>query len=318
MVDFENTFYQWEYTIDGLLPNSIKLKQKVWLIKDELLLKSNKGKLKAYLLAKDGEQIDKESKLRHYLWLTSLLSCNTPKLINGGGMSITTEKELGKESNVSISLSIMDTPEKARIEIEQYVHKFIGFTRKIHDDFIDVINSNNFLLLALNYFYEAERKSIYNSEGFISAITCLEALFNENPSNIKYKLALRASYLMGLSGKNAIESFDNLKKFYDSRSKLVHGTGTLEEDKNSYLLLRYARQCIAIFLVLLKNSDRQKNNIKQRKEKLLKEIDIAMLDEEKREKLKKEINKGLKKFKFPIPRTFKGNCEYGEYSIMAW
>jgi len=51
------------------------------------------------------------------------------------------------------------------------------------------------------------------------------------------------------------------------------------------------------------------------KKNLLNEIDYAMLDESKRQKLHKEIDKKLKDFKLSIPRTFEGK---GQYRVTAW
>jgi len=71
-------------------------------------------------------------------------------------------------------------------------------------------------------------------------------------------------------------------------------------------------------LILLKNPQRQSIGGKKRKSELLKEIDMAMLDNEKRRQLKKEIANGLKDFRFNIPRTFEGESNGRPYRITAW
>ncbi|CAD7778107.1 MAG: hypothetical protein KIIPBIDF_00978 [Candidatus Methanoperedenaceae archaeon GB50] len=73
-----------------------------------------------------------------------------------------------------------------------------------------------------------------------------------------------------------------------------------------------------IFLILLNSKKRKEISKNKRKIELLKEIDHAMLDPEMRNSLKKEINKGLKDFKLPIPRTFEGEGKHGAYRVTVW
>jgi len=57
---------------------------------------------------------------------------------------------------------------------------------------------------------------------------------------------------------------------------------------------------------------------KERKMKILQEIDQAMLDIKRQKILRQEIKKGLKDFELKIPRTFEGTGELGIYFIKAW
>jgi hypothetical protein len=194
----------------------------------------------------------------------------------------------------------------------------LGFIGKLHDKYIAIVNENEFLAIALEYFHEAERKSIYSNEGYINAMISMEALFNEGPSDIKYKLAHRAGFLLGLSGIDPIDSFKKLKDFYNKRSKLVHGGGNLSHDPDRHLVSRYTRRAITIFLILLKNKERRKQKRTDRKTKILQEIDYAMFDEIRCKSLKREIKKGLRDFKLTIPRTFEGVGKNGKYRVTAW
>ena len=189
---------------------------------------------------------------------------------------------------------------------------------KLHDKYTNVVSENDFIEIAMDYFYEAEKKFVYSNEGFISAVISMEALFNEGPSDIKYKLSLRAAFLLGLCGIDPFEAFDKLKDFYNKRSKLVHGGGTLPHDPDRYLVSKYTRRSIIIFMILLKDEKRRNINKNKRKTEILKEIDHAMLNNEMRNSLKKEINNGLKDFKLTIPRTFEGEGEDGNYRVTAW
>ena len=99
-------------------------------------------------------------------------------------------------------------PEEAVVDIENYAHKFVGFIGKLHDKYIDVVSENEFIQIALDYFYEAEKKFVYSNEGFINAIISMEALFNEASTDLKYKLSHRAAFLLGLSDIDPIEAFE--------------------------------------------------------------------------------------------------------------
>lgn len=190
---------------------------------------------------------------------------------------------------------------------------FIG---RLHDKYIKVVEDNEFMKIALEYFHDAQKKFVFSDEGFISAMISLESLFNEGPSDIKYKLSHRASFLLGLSGVESVEAFEKLKALYNTRSKLVHGGGASSHDPDRGLISRYTRKAIIIFLILLKNEERRGVGKKRRKENLLKEIDHAMLDINGRTRLEKEIKKGLRNFELKIPRVFEG--EHGEYKVTAW
>jgi hypothetical protein len=146
----------------------------------------------------------------------------------------------------------------------------------------------------------------------------MEALFNEAPSDIKYKLTHRAAFLLGLCGINPIQAFDKLKDFYKKRSNLVHGVGELPHDPERHLASQYTRRCIIIFLILLQNPRRKEVGKSRRKNDLLLEIDHAMLNSEYQKQLKIEIKKGLKNFKLPVPRVFEGQGEHGHYRVTAW
>ena len=316
----KNQLYQWNFVIKGLIPHQVKLKRKVWLKKGELLLEKKGDKLHAYLLGDDTDTFhDEEERITPYLRISSLISNNASDLEGGGGVGINSKDELGTEPSFSVSISTSTCiPDEAVADIENYAHKFIGFIGKLHDKYIDVVSENEFIEISLDYFYEAEKKFVYSNEGFINAVISMEALFNEGPSDIKYKLSHRAAFLLGLCDIEPIEAFEKLKDFYNKRSKLVHGGGTLSHDPDRCLVSKYTRRSIIIFLILLKNEERRKVSRKKRKIEILKEIDYAMLNEDKRKSLKKEINKGLKDFKLTIPRTFEGRGEHGNYRTTAW
>lgn len=303
--------YQWNYVIEGLIPEQVRLKRKLWLKKDEILLEKKNEKLFAYVLGKEDDR--GEQRVVPYLWMSCLISSNAPELSGGSGASLASPDELGTVPLITATVSV-SLPDVAVGDIEQYAPKFIRFIGKLHDKYIDVVKENDFLAIALDYFYEAEKKFVYNNEGFISAMISMEALFNEEPSDIKYKLSHRAAFLLGLSGLDSLEAFEKLKVFYNNRSKLVHGGGNLKHDPDRYLVSMYTRRAMIIFMILLKNNNRRSKSVKKRKIEILREIDYAMLDEDRSKSLKNEITKGLKDFNLKIPRTFEGR----DYRVTAW
>ena len=313
----ENQLFQWGFVIRGLIPSEVKLKRKVWLKRGEILLDKKGGKLHAYLLGDESDAGKNEEKLAPYLWMSCLVSNKSPDLEGGGGVSIGAKEELGTKPVGSMSIGI-GLPDEAAAEIEHHAHKFLGFIGKLHDKYIDVVSENRFIEIALDYFYEAKKKFVHSDEGFISAMISMEALYNEGPSDIKYKLSHRAAFLLSLCEIEPIESFENLKDLYNKRSKLVHGDVSLTRDPDRHLISNYTRKSIIVFLILLRSEVRRKIGKNKRKINILKEIDYAMLDEDKRKSLKREISKGLKDFKLTVPRIFEGKGENGDYRIIPW
>lgn len=313
-----NQLYQWNFVIKGLIPDPVKLKRKIWLKKGELLLEKKGNKLHAYLLGDDNNRFSMGEEIVPYLWFTSLISSNTPDVEGGSGVGISSKEELGKAEIFSVSISMkQDFSDEAVAEIEKHAHKFIYTIRSLHDNYIEIVNSNEFIKRAMNYFYEAEKKFVYSDEGFISATISMESLFNEGSSDIKYKISHRAAFLLGFCGIDPIEAFEKLKSLYVTRSKIVHGDDSTKYDNNRDQITRYTRLSVIIFLILLNNDKRKNIKKDKRKSELLKEIDNAMLNDEMRKTLKKEINNGLKKFKLNIPRTFEVGGKDG-YRVTAW
>lgn len=309
--------FQTRYSIEGLVPKQVQLRKKIWLKKGEILLDKNGEELFAYVLydRNISNIFRTKEKIAPYLWVFCLISNNHLSLARKGAQSMSSRDELGTMKNISISIKEI-IPDEVVSQIENYAPKFLGFIGDLHDKYINIINENKFLSIALNYFYEAQNKSVYNDIGFINAMISLEALFNENPNDIKYKLSHRASFMLGLCDIDPVEAFETLNTHYKYRSKIVHGGSTLPHDPNTHLVTQYTRKTIIMFLILLNSKERHQIKKKQRKIELLKEIDYAMFDENKRKSLKQEIKKGIKDFRLKIPRIFEVVGKNGEY--VAW
>ncbi|MDT8421326.1 MAG: HEPN domain-containing protein [Desulfuromonadales bacterium] len=313
--------WQWKFIIKGLIPEQVKLKEKIWLKKGELFLEKKGNDLQAYLLGKEEDRFNRDEILADYLRFTCLISTNTPDIKDRGGVGLKSENEFGKDldhQNVTFSSIAVKMPDEVIPDIERHVPKFIDTIKNIHDKYNEVVSGNEFMEVALDYFYDAEKKFIYSNEGFISAMISMEALFNEGPSDIRYKLSHRAAFLLGFCDMDSIQVFEKLKEIYNKRSNLVHGRGDLKNDPDRGLVSRYTRRSIIIFLILLSSEKRNKISKKKRKEELLLEIDNAMLDNNACNLLKKEIEKGLKDFQLPVPRVFEGEGNHGHYRVTAW
>lgn len=310
---------QWNFEIEKLLPTQVKIKRKIWLKKGELFLEKKGERLNVYLLGDDEERFENDAKILPYLKFSSLLSSNAPILKGGGGGSLTSKKEFGKESRgLTISIGKTMWPDEAIKKVEKHAPDFLKQIRTITNRYDKIVKENQFLQIALDYFYDSETKFVYSDEGFVSVMICLEALFNDGPFDIKYKLAHRAGFLLGLRNFDSKDVFENLKNFYDYRSGLVHGGGPTTYDPDRYKISRYARLSTIIFAILLKNPKRKKISKKKRKKELLKEIDYAMLDISKRNVLQKEIEKSINDFNLKFPRTFENKKKKGGYRMTAW
>lgn len=310
---------QWNFEIEKLIPTQVKIKRKIWLKQGELFLEKKGERLNVYLLGDDQETFDNNQIILPYLKFSTLISSNAPTLKGGGGGSLQSTKEFGKKPmGFSTVLLPTEWPKGAIKKVEKHAPKFLKQIRAIHNKYEKTVKENQFLQISLDYFYDSETKFVYSDEGFISVMISLEALYNEASNDIKYKLAHRAGFLLGLTTFDSIEVFENLKQFYNYRSGLVHGGGPTKYDPGRHKISRYARFSIIVFLILLKNRKRKKISKKNRKKELLKEIDYAMLDITKQKLLQKEIKKSLKDFKLQVPRTFEGMGKNGRYRMIPW
>lgn len=132
-----------------------------------------------------------------------------------------------------------------------------------------------------------------DSTEFIDACISLEALYNEGPSDLRYKISHRLAFLLGLHGFDSIITFHNADEIYDKRSKLVHGHGHYPKWQYVEQARLYARSSCVCFLILCLNRfDKLPKN--DPKPELLKEIDEAMLEPNLRQALAKEITEGIK------------------------
>jgi hypothetical protein len=110
-----NQLFQWNFVSRKLIPDQVKLKRKVWLKRDELLLDKKGNDLHAYLLGNDTDGFLVDKKITPYLQISCLVSNNAPDLEGGSGTGISSKEELGTKPVLSASVSV-SLPEEAIAE----------------------------------------------------------------------------------------------------------------------------------------------------------------------------------------------------------
>ena len=79
---------------------------------------------------------------------------------------------------------------------------------------------------------------------FLSLMISLETLFNPADSELKYRISRNTAVLLGMGRTSAKDIFEDVKRLYNARSKLVH-TGKPEISQENQLQLRqYVRESI--------------------------------------------------------------------------
>jgi hypothetical protein len=142
--------------------------------------------------------------------------------------------------------------------------------------------NGQFLRVALSYYYQSGLPpAIPLEEAFVDATIGLEALYNESPQDISYKLASRGALLLSCTGQEK-NCFQTLKDLYNLRNNIVHGKGKTVEnaqvEKIRELLSKSIRPCLALGLEL-------------DKPKIIELIDQAMIEPSARQELIKEIDR---------------------------
>jgi Apea-like HEPN len=94
----------------------------------------------------------------------------------------------------------------------------------LFDKYGKLINRLPFLKISSEYCYRAQINQDVVEGPFVDAMICLKALFNEDPNNIRHELSMRSSFILGLNRFDTKETFKRLKKLYDLRSSIIHGS----------------------------------------------------------------------------------------------
>ncbi len=122
--------------------------------------------------------------------------------------------------------------------------------------------------IALTRFHSAYHGNI--EDRIIDQMIAFESLYLGGPQELTYKLALRAAFLLGKGKNKRYAIFEDMKKAYRYRSRIVHGDNPPSRDELGAIVPKtedYLRQSIQRFLLLLSEG------------KSLKEIRDDLLDQ---------------------------------------
>jgi len=110
----------------------------------------------------------------------------------------------------------------------------------------------NHLEIPLYRFHSAYLGPI--EERLVDQIIALESLYLNDPQELSYKLAMRTAYSLGNTREARNEIFNNMKKAYNYRSKIIHGNDPPTREQLRELVPRveeYLRQSLKKYLLLL-------------------------------------------------------------------
>ncbi len=140
------------------------------------------------------------------------------------------------------------------------------------------------LEIAMKRYLESVRQNSPIEERLMTAVMGLEALFLEEASELRFRLALRTAQILRHLGENSQDVHDTVSKAYRYRSSHVHGSVLLEKDASEIQevtrrVWRYLRKSLLFWLAEGIASENKKRQ-------LLKDIDSSLIDDNKRENLK--------------------------------
>ena len=97
---------------------------------------------------------------------------------------------------------------------------------------------------AIRYFNKSYHEP-YTNDQLLDLVFALENLYLENKGEFRYKLSMRGAYVLGDDTKSRKEIFQDLKKAYDIRCKIVHGRQGVDADPELVWRVReYLRKSI--------------------------------------------------------------------------
>ena len=281
---------------------------------------------KSWDTEKEAEESSKESHTRitTYFALCALSSYNHPKIELFGIPCEINDKDAlnqlvqrgearrrGQESMLDddekfnlrmITEDVLPAKEKIKAtrRVKQSYKKYLYKTRALYKQYLPVVSKSEPLLTATEYYLRTVALDRLDFSQLIDAMISLEALFNDGPEKISFKLRTRGGALMALRGFDYNQATKQLQMMYDERSKIVHGKKEsigprhevwdmmeLQED-----IENYTATCLRYFYILAKNRIKKKDI----REAVLIDLDKCLGDEKLRNSMKQEIASGIKQF----------------------
>lgn len=149
--------------------------------------------------------------------------------------------------------------------------------------------SSPFVSLAMAHYHLAiwtEPKS-----SFLNLMICMEALFNDSPQELRYRISHRVANLFGKTGCKREVIFNHIQALYKKRNAIVHGLRPVKISKEEKSLLQiYSKHSIAAFLKLQKD-----------KKNILRKVDEAQFNENLRKKTQSKIQEIIESLEEQVP-----------------
>jgi hypothetical protein len=237
----------------------------------------------------DGERRTKqeaaEGTIAEIANIYALLSGFPMHFEHSGSNSLRSRDDFGKPSPITGKIKIEVSYPKDRLE--EYQHQLMDkwqrtkvLWSKVHARLRE--RNGQFLRVAVFYHYQScLPPDIPLEEAFVNAAIGLEALFNESPQDIAYKLALRGALVLSFSGETE-NCFQTLKELYKLRNNIVHGTGETIEYAQHLKIKKLLAKSIKACLPL---------GLERNKPEVIELIDKALIEPKAREELRTEIDK---------------------------
>lgn len=151
---------------------------------------------------------------------------------------------------------------------------------ELKSNYLKLVNgeNNNFLRIALDYF-RLGRMEDYLANRLIDYFVSLEALYSfGEKTEMRYRISNRIATLLGENLEHRKEILKKARFFYDQRSAIVHGSEHQLSTNEQGTIYQWVRESILRFMVLLP--------IYSSHEKIIEQIDLAMIDNEVRDELR--------------------------------
>jgi hypothetical protein len=142
----------------------------------------------------------------------------------------------------------------------------LSIRRKTIIEFYKIINqaisANDRVFFALDKFNSSlVRDDFYDT--LIDTTICFETL-TPGSTELVYRLSQNISFIVGNSPSEREQAFDNMKKLYDVRSKIVHGDVSgktidkIEEVRNNWEIYdKYLKSAIIYYLIFLSQNSKK-------------------------------------------------------------
>ena len=224
------------------------------------------------------------NELKDFLQVYGLVSDNYAEPPSGRtSAKISPENPFGSLKHLGIFMeAVLDEKQRNRqIPNLQKTFEKYNATRAIFRS-----KNQAFLKNAIDYYYRSLGDDRLE-EKLIDLMIALESLFSKENDELTLRYSLRAAFLIG-SGQEDKRPIivETIKNLYRKRSKVVHGTGSVDLDYKE----------IHAFEGLVKEAIKRLVHIEMDKPKFLELLDEAMYDEEKKKILDKLLAEAIKKW----------------------